>query len=155
MKDMKERHKTFIFPKVAYTGTRKLNTPEIEMTLRYDDNKPELSICGYLWNARHTDCVLGGQCLDRLKDYLGEDELFNKLYRLWKLHHLNGLHAGTLLQEQALSKIDRKDRDYYYDCKYLEEIGLLYDGGYKYGTSWLYREIPEEDMRIINELLDM
>ena len=152
---MKEFHKTFTFQKVAYNGTRKVNTPEIEMTLRYDGDKPVLSICGSLWNARHTDLILGGQCLDSLKQYLGGNELFDKLYRLWKLHHLNDLHAGTILQEQALSKIDPRCRNYDYDCQYLEKIGLLYDGDYKYGTSWLYREIPEEDMSIIKGLLGM
>ena len=145
--------KTFTFPKINYYGKSKINIPEVEMELRDTDKGPELSICGKIWNARHTDIICGGQCLDTMNKFLSDNDLFKTLYRLWKLHHLNGLHAGTFLQEQALSKLDPKYRSYESDCQHLKEIGLLYDGAYRYGSSWLYREIPEEDMKTIKNLL--
>lgn len=151
--------KTFTFPKVAYTSTRRVNLPTIEVELRgADTDKPELSICGDLWNSSHTDIVMGGQCLDELAtfDELFCNPLFKKLYRLWKAHHLNGMHAGTVKQEQALNDA-RKDgvrlSSYSDSCKYLESIGLLDDNGYKYGSAWLYRTIPEDDLKEIVSLL--
>ena len=154
--------KTFTFPKVAYTSARRVNLPVIEMELRYKDedySKPELSICGELWNARHTDIVFGGQCLDHLAAFksLRIDPLFKKLYRLWHLYHLNGCHCGTEKQEQALD--EAREAGARLDCfeksrKYLEKLGLLIDDGYEYGSAWLYREIPEDDLKEIMSLLD-
>ncbi len=154
--------KTFTFPKVAYTSARRVNLPVIEMELRYKDedySKPELSICGELWNARHTDIVFGGQCLDHLVAFksLSNDPLFKKLYRLWHLYHLNGMHAGTVKQEQALDEARKAGSRlccYEDSCKYLESIGLLDDDGYRYGSKWLYRAIPEDDLKEIMSLLD-
>ena len=153
--------KSFTFDKVAYTSSRRVNLPVIEMELRYKDedyNKPELSICGELWNATHTDVVMGGQCLDELAQFesLTSNTLFNKLYRLWSLYHLNGCHCGTEKQEDAIrnAKMSGKKVFNYDDqCKYLESVGLLVDNGYTYGSAWLYREIPENDLEEITSLL--
>ena len=93
--------KTFTFPKVAYTSTLCVNTPEIEVELRdADSDYPELSICGEIWNENHTRIVMGGQCLDKMAD-LGElrsNTLFKKLHRLWKLYHLNVTRDDGSLQ---------------------------------------------------------
>lgn len=151
--------KTFTFPKVAYTSTRRVNLPTIEVELRdADSDKPKFSICGELWNSTHTDIVMGGQCLDDLArfDELFCNPLFKKLHKLWKAYHLNDLHPGTVKQEQALDdaeKLGVKVSSYDDSCKYLESIGLLEDDGYKYGSSWLYREIPEDDLKEITSLL--
>ncbi|MBO4735695.1 MAG: hypothetical protein J5614_04795 [Paludibacteraceae bacterium] len=154
--------KVFKFDKVAAYGGRKINQPEVEVELRYDnDGRAELSICANLWNALHTDIIMGGQCLDTLKDEfhsLTVNSLFLKLYRLWRLYHLNSMHAGTEAQEQALSNwhenIGKRYVTYEENCNYLESIGLLDDNGYKYGSSWLYREIPEDDLNEIKSLIN-
>lgn len=96
--------RTFIFDKVAYTSKRRVNLPTIEMELKYENNhtsKPCLSICGELWNATHTDIIMGGQCLDYLNEFssLRCNPLFKRLYRLWSLYHLNFPHAGTIPDE--------------------------------------------------------
>ena len=53
--------KTFVFPKIAWSGSRKINQPEIEVKLTMKDNgKLALSICGNIWNAHHTDII----CVD-------------------------------------------------------------------------------------------
>jgi len=157
---MQRIRKEFTFDKVAYTSSRRVNQPVIEMELRgVDTDKPVLSICGELWNATHTDVVMGGQCLDEMKK-LGDlrfNTLFRKLHRLWKLYHLNDMHAGTVKQEQALDDAKKSGvKIYSYDdsCKYLESIGLLEDDGYKYGSAWLYRQIPDDDYKEILELLE-
>jgi hypothetical protein len=157
---MQRIRKEFTFDKVAYTSSRRVNQPVIEMELRgVDTDKPELSICGELWNATHTDIVMGGQCLDEMKKFkeLRFNTLFKKLYKWWKLYHLNDMHAGTVKQEQALDDAKKSGvKIYSYDdsCKYLESIGLLEDDGYKYGSAWLYRQIPDDDYKEILELLE-
>lgn len=154
---MTKQSKIFSFGKIAYYGTRKLNAVELELELKHENNgKTILSICGNVWNAKHTDIVMGGQCLDTLNEFecLKNNETFKCLYRLWKLYHLNDLHAGTESQETLLENWEgRKHGDYDSDCKYLESKGLLYDNGYKYGSSWLYRPIPENDLNVIKSLL--
>lgn len=152
---MKSICKTFNFGKIAYTSTRKVNAVDVEMELRYTDKGPELSICGNIWNGRHTDTVIGGQCLDKMNQIedIHGNSVFQELYRLHSLYHLNSLHAGTVKQEDALHKSGKYFHNYDDQCKYLESVGLLYDGDYKYGTTWLYREIPENDLNKIKSML--
>jgi hypothetical protein len=151
-----EISKTFVFQKIAFNGTRKINTPEVEIALECNNSKYEFSACGSIWNSKHTDTITGGQCLDTMYKYLKHDKLFKEIYRLWKLYHLNGMRSGTIKQEQALDDAEKAGVrlfDYDDSCKYLESIGLLEDDGYKYGTKWLYRAIPEDDLKIIKDLL--
>lgn len=97
-----EISKTFVFPKIAFNGTRKINTPEVEIILEYNNDKYEFYACGYIWNSKHTDIVIGGQCLDIIYKYLKHDKLFKEIYHLWKLYNNNGMHCGTVKQEEAL-----------------------------------------------------
>lgn len=157
--------KHFVFKKVDWYGKgRKINQPEITMSITYnDDNKPCLSICGEVWNSKHSDIICGGQCLDEMAKYesLMNDPTFNKLYYLHQNYHLNDCHAGTVAQEAALKAYHEacdvcnmnKSHDYTSDCEYLKSIELFEDNGWKYGHGWKYHEIPEDDMNAINELL--
>lgn len=153
----KTLRKNFTFDKVAYTSSRRINQPVVEMELSYKDgdtSKPCLSICGELWNSKHTDIVMGGQCLDEMAK-LGDlrfNALFRKLHRLWQLHHLNDLKGGGPLQEAALKEC--KQSSYEERCSYLESKGLLYEDGIKYGTQWWYHEIPEDDLKEIMSLFN-
>ena len=154
--NMSYMQKTFKFDKVAYASTRRVNSPEVEVRLDYKDgdmNKPVLSIRGYIWNSTHTDAVICGQCLDEMAklDGLRFNTLFRKLYRLWKLYHLNDLKNGGPLQEAALK--DCKSSSYEEHCSYLESKGLLYEDDIKYGTKWWYHEIHEDDLKEIVSLL--
>ena len=65
------------------------------------------------------------------------------------------MHAGTEIQEAALLEagITGSAADYRKCCDYLESINLLVDDGYKFGTGWLKREIPAEDIVEIKKLL--
>ena len=153
---MSYMRKEFTFNKVAYTSSRRVNLPTVEMELRYKDDdmkKPVLSICGNIWNATHTDVVMCGQCLDEMAkmDGLSCNSLFKKLYRLWKNWHLNDLRGGGPLQEATLK--DCQSSSYEECCSYLESKGLLYEDGIKYGTQWWYQEIPEDDLKEIVSLL--
>lgn len=97
---------------------------------------------------------MSGQCLDELKKYIHNDT-YDTIYNMWKKHHLNDLHAGTVAQEEALEKAGYTGwaNNYKECCDYLESIGLFDDNGYKFGHGWLKREIPDEDLNTIKELL--
>lgn len=170
------------------------------------------------------DC--GGQCLDEINKYFNTNSTFRKIYRLWKLYHLNDMHPEcehqhnlgwttdarkkVIVREyfrtydtiRTCDKITKKvmefakqgipyttteyDRFYLtlpqYPKTYNEELndphynlhktettirghlsysetpfGLLGKPcpvcGYKYGTSWIKFNIPDEDLQQIKELV--
>lgn len=93
-----------------------------------------------------------GQCLDEAQKELNiKNPVFKEIIRLWKLYHLNDMHAGDKVQEDALKDcpstkyMDRRD--------FLLKKHLLVHDGYEYGTSWLKYDIPTEDLNKIKELL--
>lgn len=156
--------KTFSFGKHAVNSERKINEITLEIELRENkENKPVFTASADVWNARHTDIVMGGQCLDDLMEYIGDNELFREIHGLWKRNHLNGLNAGTKEQMECIAT--HKDEINEEDGWYTKELNLLkkynmdvveYNGKpYKYGTGWIYRPIPDEDLKRIKELLSL
>ena len=93
---------------------------------------------------RHNSCVSGGQCLDdpEVLDVIKNGKLCEKdkviyleVFRLWKNYHLNDMHAGCEHQKKGTPA---------------GEICPVC--GYRYGSAWLYREIPEKDLEAIKNL---
>ena len=158
--------KVFKFGKIDYNGSGRKNcTVEVEIRLEeehnsfYDKDYLEFTACGDIWNPRHTDSYSCGQNLDTIKEHIPDNLLFDVIYRMWKKYHLNGLHAGTKEQEQAVNeyfKRENKRYDYTEACDYLKSINLYEvteaDKSYKYGHGWLCQDIPEEDLEIIKGL---
>lgn len=159
------------FGKIDYYGNgRKSNEVEIEMQLK----DGVFTASGSIKNARGTDSVSGGQNIDEIADLMKNNKDVQEIHSLWKKYHLNQMHAGTEKQEEALEKFkgERKaiaeqmnkgkqydwqkvdERDYEVTKKLLENHNLLEDDGYKYGTSWLKREIPDDDKRRIISLIN-
>lgn len=148
--------KVFEIGKIDYLEIGRRTCPvTIEMELRdADTEKPELSICGTIWNHKRTDCYQGGQCIDTILKYFPHNDLVKELHRLWKRWHLNSMKAGDAEQEKAVEKYLETNRyDYKEVCKYLESINLLEHNGYRYGTKWLYELIDSQDLTKIHELL--
>lgn len=136
---------------------------EISLTeknvIRYDtlqaDNIPVLSICASPRKGRY-----GDQCIEQIvelyRDRVPEIELasFDRLVRIWREYHLNDLTAGTQVQELALKEWKKQNKyDYSAARAYLKEIGLEDDRGFIYGTQWLARSIPQEDVAFLEELI--
>ena len=106
---------------------------------------------------------MGGQCFDTLaKTNIATDPTFVEIYRLWKLYHLNDMHAGTPEQEKAIRQGIKDGElsdnfDYKATVQYLKDKNLyevpLNGKIYRYGHAWLYEPIPEEDLNKIKELL--
>lgn len=155
--------KTFKFGKVTYRSNRKANLVDVTINLYLrENNKIEFTASGRIWNHIHSDIYCGGQCLDEIAKYVHTPE-FKVIYTFWKKYHLNSLHAGTEEQEDFLKEYFKAENiryDYSEAKKALEENNLLTvklsDGiDYTYGTGWLYRAIPEEDLnKIVNLLMD-
>ena len=141
------------FGKIDYNGTgRKVNDVEIEMELK--DGVFRAS--GSIKNARGTDSLSGGQNIDEIADLMKDNKDVQEIRDLWHKYHLNHMHAGTEKQEDALMKKfgNRNASDYGKHVEYLKSVGLYEDDGYKYGTGWLKREIPDNDKRRIISLID-
>lgn len=110
------KERTFSMGKVDYCRCgRKVN--EIEITVRIDkddDGSERLSVSGALWNARKTDFVYCGQCLDDLKEnfpFLESDVLFERLFFLWTDGHLKCLKTGTVNKRMADLFLDESKSD--------------------------------------------
>ena len=152
--------KTFDFGKIDWYGRgRRINAVTVDVELKDSGKGPEFCACARVWNARRTDIVAGGQCFDELgkSKFLDGNELFRKIRRLWKRHHLNGAHAGTPEQEKYLAEHRTWRGDYKKDCECLNKAGLLtvkLDGKlYTYGNAWLYWPIPDNDLAEIKKIL--
>lgn len=150
-------------PKIDFNNIGEKNCPvEIEVKLKQQDEKEFFSVCGGIWNHIHTDYCCCGQCLDILVEYYQDNDLFRQIYRLWKLYHLNDMHAGTEKQEQAIEHAKKngllgKNADYCAVCDYLKSIDLYEDTcngmPYIYGTAWLYQPIPDDDLNLIKSII--
>lgn len=91
--------KKFSFGKVdGYHNGRKACEVTLEVELREDkEGRPVFTACGNVWNARHTDIIMGGQCVDTVWEKYGRQLTNKKLYReimtLWEKYHLNDTNA--------------------------------------------------------------
>ena len=161
--------KTFQFGKIDYYGNnQKSCSVEIKASLK----DGVFSAYASIWNPKHTDIVMGGQCFDDIaRTPVGSNPTFRKLYRLWKLYHLNDTCVGTPVQEDVLQEAGlRKADDYDKACAYLKELHLYelpaheadpyrkpnsphLGQPFKYGHEWLFRPIPQTDLNEIIELL--
>lgn len=174
--------RTISFGKVPRYGGKGRKDCEIEVTLELKDGEygPCFSESAKVWNGRHTQTILAGQCLDtillRYGKYLeasGLLEQFKVVYCLWDKWHLNELNAGTLEQEKAIiEKFGRESAAIYKEEKdYLKQVGLYEvpwtdevkcigfsdkekPETYCYGSGWLYREIDPKDLDVINAIMD-
>lgn len=115
-----------------------------------------------VWLEEGREFRCGGQAFDDVLATvpgLKDNEVYMKLYKLWKEYHLNDLHAGTMKQEGYLRayekwhgvKLDASNYDK--ACEVLKEAGLFEDEGVKYGHSWVTWEIPGPAVEEIKELL--
>lgn len=142
-----EKYRTFTFGKVAaWPKNRKANEVQVTISLHTDKyGEKRFAASGRVWNTRHTDIIGGGQNLDEIHKWFGEDPLFCEIYALWKKYHLNDMNSGTYRQDIALHEeterinaenakngkppINPLTYAVQYDeaCNFLKSIGLYYD----------------------------
>lgn len=51
------------------------------------------SACGDIWNARHTDIIQGGQCVDTIVKHYAKDETSRNIRALWEVFRLQQMDA--------------------------------------------------------------
>jgi hypothetical protein len=83
-----------------------------------------------------------------------------RLVAVWDMWCLNDMQPGTPRQ-MAIIRRRRAEWDksaavshYNWAQRVLEEEGLLVDEGYRYGTGWLYVEVPEDILQWLTTLPD-
>jgi hypothetical protein len=136
--------------KIDYNGFGcKINLATLDVELKETEKGLVFTMSGNIWNSKKTDIIAGGQICDEMLNYF-KDKKTKRLVEIWKNYHLNDMNAGTIEQETALQNYPEKD--YTKQCEYLKSIGLYEDNGYKYGSAWLFRSIPED---IINEIKNL
>lgn len=141
---------------LEYSGKR-----PVYVFCKYDGKR--LSLSGVIGPKRNGDAY--GSC-GQIKDYLDIIDHFcgewdksscDFLADIWNRYHLNDMHAGTIAQENCIDDYLKKwgDRyDYNLACEILEASGLLYDDGYKYGSAWLFRPVPQTAIKWLEALPD-
>lgn len=82
-----------------------------------------------------------------------DKQKFMHLVDIWRKYHLNSFTPGTKKQEEAIA-IWKETNKYNFDAasKHLESLGLNPDRGYKYGSNWLCRSIPNSDIAFLRSL---
>lgn len=145
--------------KKTFTWERDDNHPTIivDMYLKHNDKEQIVFSC-----VGEIRCEAGGQCENDIDKYLKWDDKWDRIYRLWQEYHLNDLHAGTPKQENLikmghLAGVDLSTYDK--ELEFLDEYYVKFDEldgkPYQYGSSWLYRPIPETDLwEILSFLLE-
>lgn len=136
----------------------------VKTDLRLSDNITyDFTVCGNVWKRKHSNIIMAGQILDYLYEKFSNDDEFVKIYKWWKDWHLNTLNAGTDKQMEYIKKHEKEirksmdcgDKCYYTACcEKLKEGGLYEDKGYKYGTEWLYRELPQEIIDYVKKVVE-
>jgi hypothetical protein len=147
-------HKVLSFGKIDYNHSGRRNCKvTIEVELRPTEHGTELSICGNIWNPRETDIYSCGQNIDTIAEYIHSPKM-RRIKEIWEQWHLNGMRAGTPIQEKAVKEWRNKTNNHSFAyteiCEYLKSINLYEVDGYKYGSAWLMEPLPQD---IIDEVL--
>ena len=97
-------------------------------------------IRGAVWNPRKTYIYFGGQCQDTISQFFKHDKHVQRIIQLWNRYHLNDMQAGCAHQQTGNC-----------DCKTIMNQYCEY-GCYKYGSKWLYKQIPES---VLDEIISI
>lgn len=154
------------------TKRKKACKVEIKLNLTVmSDGTTRFSVCGSIWNHKRTDIYSGGQNDETIKSLIKEGELsasplLLEILELWDKYHLNYLRPGTPEQEEAVQQgfetgaIKRFQKESFYEqaVRYLKSVGLYevqHNGKpYRYGSDWIYSQIPEKDLKRIQEIME-
>jgi len=111
----------------------------------------------YAFSMRGRVRGMSGQMFDNIDiDVYGRGnkalrEGLRSLVNIWKEYHLNDLQAGNITQTKILNYTGVEG--YSNKCGCLERIGMLDDKGYRYGTGWLCKPIPNSVVEVIKLLI--
>lgn len=144
----------------AYTLRGKPCQARVYLTIRWDGENGNLSICGVEGPTKNGDAY--GSC-GQIVDTLHNPELtpsdqwdaqsVAQLADIWERWHLNDMRAGTPAQMEIIRKLVKTTRaDYDEQCQHLASVDLLIDNGYRYGSRWLHEDVPYDVIRWLEAL---
>ena len=140
--------------KIDYEGRgRKTNEVEINLQLQDTQKGKVFTMSAGVWDSKKTDYICAGQMCGELPKLYPTNQLVKRLVELWEKYHSNDLNAGTERQWEALWTAGLEKADYIKQCEFLESINLYVDGNYKYGSTWLFRQIPENIIEEIEQII--
>jgi len=130
---------------LLYVGNTKLSVDGEKLT-KYK----HLSISGEI--GKGFSMEEAGQIYDTLRnglqdpDYSFKDKkAVKEILNIWEEHHLNDMNAGTITQQKALEKVGLQSAgNYDLAVAYLKKKKLYIDKGYRYGTKWLIKDLPDD-----------
>lgn len=125
------------------SNRRVLKNTYIDFSLCESKNGPVFKACGAIHGHSW------GQNLDSIAKKYPNDKKAREIVKVWRKYHLNDMQAGTPAQMEYLKQFKKDRLDYTQQCQKLEQVGLLIDNGYKYGSSWLYKSIPDDVIELI------
>lgn len=108
--------RTIDLGKVDYNQSgRKINkcTLDVEITKAF-----VFKASGGIWNSKGTDFISAGQNVDEIAELFPNNEMVQRIHKLWKEYHLNDMNAGTIEQDQVLREYELKKWDTDFDLKY-------------------------------------
>lgn len=141
---------------------------ESKLGKRYDTLEDDMietfSMCGSPTKAHSGDQGIE-DIVAKYRSRVPQDKLedFDRLIEMWRKYHLNDMCTGTDKQSEVLEKEQSKAEQigvqsygftYEVKCKILKSHGLLFDRGYEYGTRWLIKPIPEDDLKFIHRICE-
>ncbi len=91
----------------------------------------------------------GGQVGDYLygaEPYKGTRTDPTQLAELWEKNHLNSMHAGTTEQEAWVARREEELGRKMTTDERLKDVPADSQTGYKYGSGWLYKDVPADDI---------
>jgi len=127
-----------------------------------EDKFTNLSITGSLFysngSKKNPDFITFGQINTALREIQKDVQWIfptrlNKVLEIWDEYHLNDLQAGTKRQTELLKILEAEKLKYDEKLKILKKNGLEVDQGYKYGSEWLAKRIPEKILEELEEIL--
>ena len=135
--------------KVISFGKRAVNNPRIrnneitiEINLKETDKGLEFTASGNVWNSKHTDIIMGGQCIDDLGQYLKYNKTYKEILNLWQKYHLNGMRPWCQHEHEE----NPSEKIKVYKLRYNEEgerLSKIRD----LGIFKQYIEVTEEGMK--------
>lgn len=154
--------------KIVHIG----NLENIPVFIKIEWNGSNLSITGVEGPDKFGNCSGGcGQIVDNLSKYIPANGLTKqeilKIQSIWKMYHLNNMQPACEHQRNLgwdKEKIDpTKDTGWHIDGKTANlkswaypPIGHLTEEcpvcGYKYGTKWLRKEVPQDVIEFLFSL---
>ena len=151
----KERTKSFEFGKIDfYENGEKRYPVTVEISIGYEDGEMVFSAMADVWKSNRSDIIMGGQCLDDLLPFFTENKLFNEICRLWKLYHLNDMHAECEHQRELGWKEKARTEVIKYDYWLKNEFNVQKNTIKKFAIENLVRagivQISEEDQFILS-----